>query len=101
MAILRNKEIRDMSVEEAQSRADEIYNNYSKMKSQIRSGGAPENSGKMKEMRRAVARLKTFIGTQGVKGTLKEVKPKAKSEKILKKSVKKADKKPLKKVKKA
>jgi large subunit ribosomal protein L29 len=103
MAILRNKEIRDMSVEEAQARTDEIYNNYSKMKSQIRSGGAPENSGKMKEMRRAMARLKTFMGAQGVKGTkVKEVmKPKAKSGNPLLKTTKKADKKPLKKAKKA
>lgn len=60
MAILKNKEIRGLGVEEIEAKIAELSNEYSKMKSQIRSGGAPENSGKMREIKRTIARLKTI-----------------------------------------
>ncbi|MBN2517968.1 MAG: 50S ribosomal protein L29 [Candidatus Altiarchaeota archaeon] len=60
MVILRAKEIREMGPEQIEARVKELYSEYSKMKSQIRSGGAPENSGKMREIRKTIARLKTI-----------------------------------------
>lgn len=65
MAILRNKEIRDMSPENIEERIKELDSEYSKMMSQIRSGGAPENSGKMREIRKTIARLKTIYKEKG------------------------------------
>jgi len=60
MAILKNKEIRDLGPEDIEARVKELESEYSKMRSQIRSGGAPENSGKIREIRKTIARLKTI-----------------------------------------
>jgi len=50
-----------MSIEEAEKRIEELSTEYSAEKSLIRSKGAPKNSGRMRETRRTIARLKTHI----------------------------------------
>ncbi len=67
MALLRFKEAKEMTVDKIDERLAQIRADYGKMKSQVRSGGAPENSGKMGEMKRAIARLET-AKTQALKG---------------------------------
>lgn len=48
-----------MSLEQIDEKLKELGTELGKMRSQARSGGAPENSGKMGEIRRTIARLKT------------------------------------------
>jgi len=48
-----------MSLEQIDEKLKELGTELGKMRSQARSGGAPENSGKMREIRRTIARLKT------------------------------------------
>lgn len=48
-----------MSPEQIEEKLKELSTELGKMRSQARSGGAPENSGKMREIRRTIARLKT------------------------------------------
>jgi len=59
MAIIRLREIREMSGEQMGEKLKELSTEMGKMKSQVRSGGAPENSGKMRDIRRTIARLET------------------------------------------
>jgi large subunit ribosomal protein L29 len=60
MAILKVKEIREMSVQQIDEKIVQLRTDYAKMMSQKRSGGAPENSGKMRTIRKAIARLMTI-----------------------------------------
>ena len=60
MAILRTSEIRAMSLDE---RADEIETLRSELvreRALTSAGGAPENPGRIGEIRRTVARIKTI-----------------------------------------
>lgn len=68
MAILRSEEIRDLSIEEMDEKLAELRVELLRQKSMIASGGAPENPGRIKEIRRTIARILT-IKTQkeGVK----------------------------------
>jgi ribosomal protein L29 len=59
MAIMRVKEMREMSLAEIDEKIKQLYTDYAKMKSQVRSGGAPENSGRMQNARKTIARLET------------------------------------------
>lgn len=61
MAILRLKEIREMSEEQLEEKLKEISTELGKMGSQARSGGAPENAGKMGELKKTIARIKTIL----------------------------------------
>ena len=65
MAILRLRDIRAMSPEQIRTRVAELRLDYGAMKSAIRSGGAPENTGKMREIRRTIARLLTVLREKG------------------------------------
>ena len=60
MAIMRIKEMRELSVEQIDEKIKQLYTDYAKMKSQVRSGGAPENSGRMHNLRKTIARLETI-----------------------------------------
>jgi ribosomal protein L29 len=59
MAMMRVKEMREMSLAEIDEKIKQLYADYAKMKSQVRSGGAPENSGRMQNARKTIARLET------------------------------------------
>ncbi len=64
MAILRVSEIRKMKPEERKKKLKELENELIGDRSLIRSGGALENPGKVRELRRAIARLKTVIAEE-------------------------------------
>ncbi len=49
-----------MSEEQIEEKLVELSTELGKMKSQVRSGGAPENPGRMREIRRTIARLETI-----------------------------------------
>lgn len=60
MAILRSEEIRDLSSEELEEKLKELRNELLREKSMIASGGAPENPGRIKEIKRTIARILTI-----------------------------------------
>lgn len=99
MAILRLKEIRGMDTGQIDDKIKELYAEYSKMRSQVRSGGAPENSGKMGNIRKTIARLLTIKSQKEKAGEApkaekpKSEKPKEKAAKPVEKKAEKAEKK--------
>lgn len=64
MAILDTDEIRNMSEAELREQMNELQLELSKERGKIAVGGFPENEGRMKEIRRTVARIKTIMNEQ-------------------------------------
>ncbi len=62
MAILRVNDIQRLSPKELSTQEIELKKEYVKLKSQIAGGAAPENPGRMREIRRTLARIKTMRG---------------------------------------
>jgi len=67
MAIMRTEEIRDLSIEEMDEKIAELRNELLRERSMIASGGASENPGRIKEIRRTIAKILT-IKAQPKKG---------------------------------
>lgn len=61
MAILRRDEIREMGIEEMYERLAELKSELSREKALRATGSAPENPGKIGELRRTIARMKTIL----------------------------------------
>jgi len=59
MPILRIKDIRSMPPEERQKRLAELQTELVRLKTLVKAGGALENPARMREIRKAVARLLT------------------------------------------
>ncbi|OGD45193.1 50S ribosomal protein L29 [Candidatus Bathyarchaeota archaeon RBG_16_57_9] len=59
MPILRVAEIRDMSPEEREDKLVELTTELTKMKTMIKAGGAVENPGRVRAIRRTIARIMT------------------------------------------
>jgi len=60
MAILRSDEIRKMNPDERQEELDKILMELIRERAIASAGGAPESPGKMKEIKRTIARIKTI-----------------------------------------
>lgn len=60
MAILRAEEIREMSDEEIQNELENLQSELLQETSMQAAGGAPDNPGRISEMRRTIARIKTI-----------------------------------------
>ena len=60
MPLLRVKEIRDMSSEDKQKRIGELRTELVRLTTMIRAGGTVENPARIKELRRAIAKLLTI-----------------------------------------
>ncbi len=67
MVILRNEDIRDMSSDEIEEKLTELRNELLRERSIVAAGGAPDNPGRIKEIRRTIARMKTINVEKGVK----------------------------------
>jgi large subunit ribosomal protein L29 len=65
MAILHPKEIRDMTPAEREAELEELQTELLNAKAVKAAGGAPENPGRIKELRRTVARIKTIRREEG------------------------------------
>jgi large subunit ribosomal protein L29 len=65
MAILRPDEIRDMTERERQEEREELETELLNAKAVKAAGGAPENPGRIKELRRTIARIKTIQREEG------------------------------------
>ncbi len=61
MVILRSREIRAMEIVEIQKRLDELKAEYSKNISKNAAAGVYDNPGKIKELKRTIARVLTII----------------------------------------
>lgn len=60
MTIVYPEEIRDMTPAERQAELDELETELMNANAKKAVGGAPENPGRIKELRRAIARIKTI-----------------------------------------
>ncbi len=60
MAILRNKEIRGMSEEQIEKQLKDLRNELLKERAITATGGAPENPGRIRELRRTIAKILTI-----------------------------------------
>ena len=65
MAIYRAKDIRAMGLEELEDKKTQLTIELSKEKSAVASGTKPENAGKIREMKRTIARINTIKKERG------------------------------------
>jgi large subunit ribosomal protein L29 len=72
MAILRVDEIREMSDTEIQNELEDLQSELLQETSIQAAGGAPDNPGRIREMKRTIARIKT-IQTEREMGEGEEV----------------------------
>lgn len=61
MVVLRSKDIRAMEIEEIQRKLDELKAEHSKIISKSAAAGIYENPGKVKELKKTIARVLTII----------------------------------------
>lgn len=59
MAILRNDEVVNMDNDDLQEKVQDLNLELAKERGKIAVGGFPENPGRIKEIRRTIARIKT------------------------------------------
>ncbi len=60
MAIVRVKEVREMSDEQIEKQLKDLRNELLKERAITATGGAPENPGRIRELRRTIARILTI-----------------------------------------
>jgi large subunit ribosomal protein L29 len=65
MAILHTQEIRDMTPAEREAELEELETELLNSKAVKAAGGAPDNPGRIGELRRTIARIKTIQGEEG------------------------------------
>jgi len=65
MSIIRLKDLKDMSKEKLEEKMVEIKRELMKAKTQVSSKQNPDKPGKMKELKKVVARIKTILNMRG------------------------------------
>ncbi|RLM56968.1 50S ribosomal protein L29 [Halobellus sp. Atlit-31R] len=65
MAILYPEEIRDMTAAEREAELDELETELLNTRAVQAAGGAPENPGRVSELKRTIARIKTIQQEEG------------------------------------
>ncbi|MDH5019550.1 50S ribosomal protein L29 [Halobacterium rubrum] len=65
MAILHTQEIRDMTPAERQAELEELETELLNSKAVKAAGGAPDNPGRIGELRKTIARIKTIQREEG------------------------------------
>lgn len=68
MAILRANEIRDMSIEEMRAKLRELRAELARERSIAAAGGSLENPARIRQLRRAIARILTIMKETRMKG---------------------------------
>lgn len=61
MAILKTSEIRDMDGDELDEKMNDLQKELVEERGQIEVGGFAENPGRIKEMKKTIARIKTVL----------------------------------------
>ena len=64
MPIVRLKDVRAMSPEDRRKRLTELRTELVRLRTMIKAGGAVENPGRIRELRKAVARILTIESEQ-------------------------------------
>ncbi|MBT3940740.1 50S ribosomal protein L29 [Candidatus Woesearchaeota archaeon] len=62
MAVLRSKEIRQLNEKDFQSKLGDIRKELLKLRAQKSAGSTPENPGRIRALRRTIARMITIKG---------------------------------------
>lgn len=65
MAILHTQEIRDMTPPEREAELEELETELLNSKAVKAAGGAPDNPGRIGELRKTIARIKTIQREEG------------------------------------
>ena len=65
MAVLRKSEVRELGEKEVQEKLDTIHAEIASEQAKISSGNVPDNPGKLAELKRTVARIKTIAKEKG------------------------------------
>ncbi len=65
MTVLHVEEIRDMTPAEREAELDDLKTELLNARAVQAAGGAPENPGRIKELRKAIARIKTVQREEG------------------------------------
>ncbi|MDS0220919.1 50S ribosomal protein L29 [Haloarcula sp. S1AR25-5A] len=65
MTVLHVQEIRDMTPAEREAELGDLKTELLNARAVQAAGGAPENPGRIKELRKAIARIKTVQGEEG------------------------------------
>ena len=65
MTILHPEEIRDMTPPEREAELEDLETELLNANAVQAAGGAPENPGRIKEIRKAIARIKTIQNEEG------------------------------------
>jgi len=65
MAILHTQEIRDMTTAEREAELQELETELLNSKAVKAAGGAPDNPGRIGELRKTIARIKTIQREEG------------------------------------
>ena len=64
MPIVRVNEVREMSSEERQKKLIELKTELSKIRTLIKAGGSVENPGRVKALKKAIAKIETVINEE-------------------------------------
>ena len=67
MPIIRLEEIREMTPEQKKVKLGEIKTELSKMRTLIKAGGSVENPGRVKALKKVVARIETVLNEEASK----------------------------------
>ena len=65
MAILHPQEVRDMTPAEREAELEDLETELLNAKAVQAAGGAPENPGRIRELKRTIARIKTIQAEEG------------------------------------
>ncbi|RJS87056.1 50S ribosomal protein L29 [Candidatus Bathyarchaeota archaeon] len=65
MAILRMREIREMTPDERRRKLEELQTELSRLRAMVRAGGSIQNPGRIRELRRTIARILTVMREEG------------------------------------
>jgi len=65
MTIIHTDELRDMTPAERESELEQLRTELLNERSVIAAGGAPDNPGRISELRKAIARIKTIQREEG------------------------------------
>jgi large subunit ribosomal protein L29 len=67
MPVLRLDEVREMTPEQRKKKIAELKTELSKLRTMINAGGSVENPGRVKALKKAVARVETIIHEEAFK----------------------------------
>jgi large subunit ribosomal protein L29 len=84
--ILRVREIRGMSAEDRDKKISELRAELARLRTMVRAGGAVENPARIRELRKAIAKILTVENEDKLGIRKKEEKPEKKKSKKEKKS---------------